>query len=304
MRVFKGALILAVLISLSGYSYAKDIVVSVVLSSNAEVYKEVEKGFNSILSEKGIAARLNEHNLAGQEEKAVADAIAAENPSIVLAVGEAGLKAAAQQASGVPIVFSLIYSLGAYTNPNTSGVLLEIPIEMKINGIKKAFPDVKTIGMLYSPGSAAIYADTLAECEKQGLKLNSKQVNSETEFSDALNSILSSSDCFLVTADPKIYFSQTVKLLLLESLKRKIPVIGLSSFFTKAGAAMSFDSDYKDIGRQAGEIAARIIAGAKASSIKPVAPRKCVYSINLATAARLGIVFPQNVVKDAAEVFN
>jgi putative ABC transport system substrate-binding protein len=180
---------------------------------------------------------------------------------------------------------------------------MDIPVEMKISGIKKAFPNIKRLGMLYSPNSMAAYRDIAAECAKHGLALDAKEVNSEDEFSPALSAVLSDSDCFLVTLDTKVFFSQTIRLLFLESLKRKVPVIGLSSFFTKAGAAMSFDSDYKDVGRQSGEMASKVLAGEKISAIKPSHPRKYVYSLNLATAEKIGIVFPQNVVREAVEVF-
>jgi putative ABC transport system substrate-binding protein len=198
----------------------------------------------------------------------------------------------------------MVYNLSAYANQNISGVLIETPVEMRIAGIKKAFPNIKKISMLYSQNSIGEYKDISSECTKQGLTLIAKEVNSEQEFGDALNSVLSGTDCFLMSPDGKIYFSQSIKMLFLESNKRKIPVIGLSSFFTKAGAAMSFDSDYKDLGRQAAELASKIIAGEKITGLKSVRPRKCVYSLNLGTAERIGITFPQNVIKEAAEVFN
>ena len=67
----------------------------------------------------------------------------------------------------------------------------------------------------------------------------------------------------MVILDSKVYFSQTIRLLLLESMKNKVPVVGLSSFFTKAGAVISFDSDFKDMGAQAAEISAKVLSGKK-----------------------------------------
>ena len=291
----------ALLFCLCGYCYGKDYVISSVLSSDMVFYKEVESGFKSFFAENGAVVRINEHSLAGQEDKTVFAAVTGENPNLIFAVGEAGLKSAKQLTNGIPIVFSMIFNAGAVADQNTSGALIEVPVTMKIAGIKKVFPNAKKIGILYSSNSAAAYEEISAECEKQGLTLNAKPVNSESEFADTLNSVLSGSDCFLVIADVKVYFSQTVKLLLLESINKKVPVIGLSSFFTKAGAVMSFDCDYKDLGRQAGEIAAKMLSGE--SGIKPVRPRKYRYSLNLAAAEKMGITFPQSVIKDASEVF-
>jgi putative tryptophan/tyrosine transport system substrate-binding protein len=300
----KWTLLFITLFCLSNYCHARDYVISIVLSSDMELYKEVENGFNAFFAEKGIAVRISEHTLAGQEDKTVFSAVTAERPDLIFAAGEAGIKSAKQLTAGIPVVFSMIFNAGAYENQNASGVLLEIPAEIKIAGIKKVFPNVKTIGMLYSPNSAYAFAEISAECEKQGLTLKAKPVSSEEEFSSALDSVLPGSNCFLVIMDTKVYFGQTVKLLLLESIKKKVPVIGLSSFFTKAGAAISFDGDFKDMGLQAGEIAAKILSGEKASGIRPVHPRKYKYSLNIAAAKKLGITFPQTVIKDASEVFN
>ena len=301
--IFRKLFLVAVLFCMSSYSYAKEATASIILSSDMSLYKEVESGFNAFFAEKGKAINVKEHSLAAQDEKTMLAAVSAENPDIILAIGEAGLKSAKQMAGGIPIVFSMVFDASGYVNKNVTGVLVEVPIEMKIAGIRKAFPNAKSIGMLYSLNSIAAYKEVSAECVKQGLTLNAKSVNSDEEFAGAMNTVLSGSDCFLVTADVKIYFGQTVKFLLLDSMNKKVPVIGLSSFFTKAGAVMSFDSDFKDLGRQAGEIAARILSGENAGNIKPVRPRKYKYSLNLVTAEKIGITFPQGVVKDASEVF-
>jgi len=64
-----------------------------------------------------------------------------------------------------------------------------------------------------------------------------------------------------MVADTKIYFPKSIEHLLREGLSRKIPVIGLSSSYTKAGSLISFDCDYEDLGRQTAEFALRILAG-------------------------------------------
>ena len=104
----KFVFLLSVLFCLSNYCHAKESVVSVVLSSDMGFYKEVESGFNSFFSEKGLAVHINEHNLVGQEDKAVFSTISSENPDLIFAVGEAGLKSAKQLTSGIPIVFSMV----------------------------------------------------------------------------------------------------------------------------------------------------------------------------------------------------
>jgi putative tryptophan/tyrosine transport system substrate-binding protein len=185
-----------------------------------------------------------------------------------------------------------------------AGILLDISPAMKIAGIKKVLPNTKTIGMVYSPGSAEVYDSYKAECAKNGIELKAKIINGESEFSGALNEILQGVDCFMIIVDPKIYYSQTVKYLLLESGKNKCPVVGLSSFYTKAGALVSFDCDYKDIGAQSADIAAKILGGEDPSAIGVQNPRKVRYTINMVTAGKMGIKIPPQAAKEASEVIN
>ena len=290
------------LLGLSNNCFSKEPVIAVVLATNMTFYQEVADGFKEYLTGKGAAGKFDEYSLAGQQDKDVFAKVSSTNPDLILTVGEAGLKSAKQFTSGVPVVFSMVFNTIGLLDQNTTGVSVELPTDMKIAAIKKVMPNAKTIGLLYSPKSEASYREIVAECVKQGLVAKGASVNSDAEFSAALNSVFEGSDCFLVIMDTKICFSQTIKMLLLEAIKNKIPVVGLSSFFTKAGALVSFDCDYKDIGVQAGEISSKILAGEKAGTIKPMRPRKYKYSLNLATAEKIGITLSPSVVKDAADV--
>jgi putative tryptophan/tyrosine transport system substrate-binding protein len=73
----------------------------------------------------------------------------------------------------------------------------------------------------------------------------------------------------------------------------------LSSLYTRAGALLSFDCDYVNLGRQTGEIALRLLNGENIAGIKEEHPKDVKISINLSVAERLGINFPAQVIKEA-----
>lgn len=82
-----------------------------------------------------------------------------------------------------------------------------------------------------------------------------------------------------------------------------MPVIGLSSTYTKAGAFVSFEGNYHDIGSQVGEIALRVLGGEKPENIAPARPRTVQFSLNLLVAERMGITIPSDIIKESSEVF-
>ena len=65
---------------------------------------------------------------------------------------------------------------------------------------------------------------------------------------------------------------------------------------------MSIGIDAFDIGRQAGEIAEKILAARDVKDIEGVDARKAVVSINLKIARKLGINIDERIIKDAGIV--
>jgi ABC-type uncharacterized transport system substrate-binding protein len=75
----------------------------------------------------------------------------------------------------------------------------------------------------------------------------------------------------------------------MQSAEKKVPVVGLSAVYTKAGAFFSLDYDYYDIGAQTAEAAISYIAAGATGKGKVLSPRKVKTSVNSAAAKQLGI---------------
>jgi putative ABC transport system substrate-binding protein len=118
----------------------------------------------------------------------------------------------------------------------------------------------------------------------------------------ALESLASHADVLWGIADPVVLNSQTAQPILLFSLRNRIPFIGLSLTWVKAGALYALDRDYTDIGMQCGELALQVIQGKPAGTLPPAPPRKAVYSVNLKTAHQLKVEIPRDLVQGAQSV--
>jgi putative ABC transport system substrate-binding protein len=77
----------------------------------------------------------------------------------------------------------------------------------------------------------------------------------------------------------------------------------VSFSWVKAGALYALNRDYRDIGAQCGELAAKVLAGTPVSSLPPAAPRKVVYSVNLKTANHMKLEIAQALVDGAQQAF-
>ena len=79
--------------------------------------------------------------------------------------------------------------------------------------------------------------------------------------------------------------------------------VGLSAPWVEDGALYSLESDYKDIGKQCGEIAVKVLQGVSAGSISPATPRTVTYSLNLKTAKHMKIKIPKTMIRGARQIF-
>lgn len=296
-------IVLFLLISAIWCDAANRVSISVIYSSDIQPYKEAWIGFKSYLAEKNVDLWVSKYVLREQEPEIITEQLKDEKPEIIFTLGTKATKFAQQNFKNIPIVFSLVLDPEKVITPNITGVLMDIPAKIQLEQIKQIFTEKRKIGLVYSENSLGKYNEIVRVSNEMGISLFAKKISSEKELPEALQEMSWQIDFFMMLADTKIYFPESVKYLLLESLRQKFPVIGLSKFYTKAGAIVSFDCDYQDLGRQASEITLRILNGEKPSDIQPVPPRKINYSLNLTTAKRLGIKFSSPVIQQATEIY-
>ena len=298
-----GAILLLVIISSSFCFGSTQTKISIIFSSDIKPYQQFSRGFKLFFAEKNITPLISEYYLDRQTPEIVIQRILMGNPDLVLTIGPQATILVNQKIRTVPVIFSMILDYREIKNPNSTGVYLDVSVKTKLEYIKMILPDVKRIGVIYSSKSISTYNKILEECDKMKYQLISRKVSSCKEFKSAFQKINGKIDTFLMVPDTKVYFDQSVKYLLLEGIRRKLPVIGLSSAYTKAGAFASLENNYFESGKQTGAMSLRIIHGTKPSRITPANPEHVNFSINLLVAARLGISIPSHIIEKSSEVF-
>ncbi len=78
--------------------------------------------------------------------------------------------------------------------------------------------------------------------------------------------------------DSKIFNKTTVEPLILASLEHKLPLVGFSASFARAGAAVGVYPDFADLGHQAAALAERCIGNS--ASLHDEYPRRAAISVN------------------------
>jgi putative ABC transport system substrate-binding protein len=79
--------------------------------------------------------------------------------------------------------------------------------------------------------------------------------------------------------------------------------MGFSRYVVESGALFALDFDYKAVGRQAGEIACRVIGGQKPGSISVTSADLIWFHYNENTARHIKVTIPEDLVAIAKEVY-
>ena len=79
--------------------------------------------------------------------------------------------------------------------------------------------------------------------------------------------------------------------------------MGFSKYVVESGALFALDFDYKAVGRQAGEIANKILSGIRPSAIEVTTADVIWFHYNEKTAERINITIPEELAAVAKEVY-
>lgn len=286
---------------------AEKIPVAILLSHDSPPYRQALEGFRARLAD--FSANIAYQVLTVEQEDGLAEARAElknNPPRLILALGTLATRAAIAESPAVPVVATLILDAGELKGvANATGVTLDFPMHVQWSWFRRLLPRARTLGVLYDP---AVGRGAYREMEKlaaaDGVKLVPAEAPTPEALPEALRSLPSSIDALLALGESRILSPQTAREILLYSFRNRVPFIGLSSSWVKAGGLYALDRDYADMGRQCADMAGAILkGGVRASEIPPARPRKTLYAINLKTAEHMKLEFPDEVVRDAAEVF-
>ncbi|HXV20923.1 MAG TPA: ABC transporter substrate-binding protein [Desulfuromonadales bacterium] len=286
---------------------AGEIKIAVFVSYDAPPMAEALAGFKESLARQGVSAVYELYPLqetSGQNRRRPA-AVREDGTRLILALGSLALETAGREAAGIPVVAGMVLrEADIRPGRGVTGVFLEFPIETQLAWLLHLMPDARRIGVVFNP---AENRDTIEAAGKiagrMGLELLAREVTTPLELPGALESLANRADVLWGISDNVVVTPQTARSLLLFSFRNRIPFIGLSTAWVKAGALYALDRDYRDIGRQCAELAAKVLAGAEAGSLAPVPPRRVTYSLNLKTAEQMKMHVPSSLSKAAEQLF-
>jgi ABC-type uncharacterized transport system substrate-binding protein len=175
-----------------------------------------------------------------------------------------------------------------------AAVFLDQPLARQFDLLRVALPKARRVGAITGPDSGIDPERLRATADARQFVLSLESVERETELYPALERVLTDADAFLAIPDAKVVNSATAQNVLLTSFRFRVPVVGYSAAYVRAGALLAVYSTPAQIGAEAGALARAVVGGAALPA--PNHPRHFSVAVNRQVARSLGLAVEDDAV--------
>lgn len=280
--------------------------ISVISSHETERYQQVISSFNDYMKQlnsevsiEQVSFHVNESDKIWLQKELIS------RSDIIFSLGTQATRLVLENNVNTPVVIAMVLSEKIFSQrEHVSGVILKIPVAQQLAWLKRLLPDARRIAVLYDPEENALWIEQARrEAERVNLEIVAVEIDHPSRLTMALESISRKADVLLAIPDKKVYSSKTSKTIMLTAFRNRIPLVGLSRTWVKAGALYALEANYSAVGKQCAEQAYQILQGKSQNDNRYVYPEQLDLIINLKTARHLFLDIEPELVEQASTVF-
>ncbi len=231
-------------------------------------------------------------------------------PTVIVPISTPSAQAVVAATRDIPVVFTAVSDpLGAQLvkdmekpGGNVTGLSDISPVADHVALIKEITPNAKSIGFIYNSAEAnsvSTLAALKAEAEKAGLTVVESVATKSAEVQGATRALVGRADVIYIPTDNTIVSAFEAAVGVAE--EAKIPLYAGDTDSVSRGALAALGFNYFDVGKQTGEVVARVLKGEKPGDIAVRVAAGTDLVINKAAAAKMGVTFPESVTNRATK---
>jgi putative ABC transport system substrate-binding protein len=250
----------------------------------------MENTFSKAIS-RTISTKIQHVDISSMQENTIKEYLYDVYPDIVYTIGTKAYQYAKKYVPEKKIYFSSIVNYKRLSiGKNTYGVSNELHPGMQLTLIKALLSRTKSIGIVYSSYTRALYDGFKTEAKKLGIEVIGQKITKSTNCNFEL---FKNIDAFVILADPvmledekkvKVHFSHFKKL--------NIPIIAYHPLYIKYGAVLVISVDVRTIGRQIASMIESDMHGFSYQSIQIPIGTKVIFNKGL--AKRMGLHYDKS----------
>lgn len=184
---------------------------------------------------------------------------------------------------------------------HVTGVVALPPVGAALDMLKQVLPAAKRIGVIWNPGEANSRKATALIRElapAKGLEVVEVNVSKSEEVLNAAQGLTARKvDAIFISTDSTVVaaFESVVK----AGVDAKVPVFANDPDSAPRGAIAALGLAYDDVGRQLGNLAARILKGTRPDKLNLEDPERPTLAVNTRAAELMGVKLPEALIKQA-----
>jgi len=231
---------------------------------------------------------------------------------LIVAIATPSAQAAAGETKEIPVLFSactdpvaasLVTSLDK-PGSNVTGTSDAVSAEKIMELAKRITPNIKKIGALYNSSeinSISVVNDLKKYAKKNGMTVIEGTVTNSSEVQQVAQSLVGKVDAIFSPIDNTIASAMPVVAQVANAAKKPV-YVGADSM-VKDGGLATYGINYTVLGQETANMAIEILNGKKPADMPVKTMKDIDIYLNQDTANAIGVTFPDDVIKEAKQVF-
>lgn len=266
--------------------------VVLVLSAPTPSFQAYVREFRSSVERRGAAVEILVTDLADLVSHPLPES------NLFVAVGSQAADTLVTRDLQAPLLLTMLpranYERLSGIPAKTSAVFIDQPSSRYVALVRAALPDFDRISLLAGQDSKTTVSHLMTAARSLRLHPQSETINSPSEIYPAMQRVLANGGVLLATPDASIFNAQTIPNILLSTYRWRVPVVGFSPAYVKAGAVAALYSTPEQIATQSAEASLQILNGGPPPG--PQAPNRYTIGINTRVARALGLTLDGDTV--------
>lgn len=285
--------------------HAAEKTIGVIMTGNVPYYKEIHKAFIEELSHEGLIVQgktdvvLQSPTPDPMSWTNAARKLVAIGSSVIVSYGTPATLAALSETSDIPIVFAGVYDPQAagLAGKNATGISSKVPVASLVKNLK-GISNFSKLGVVYNDAEK----DTVQQAGEV------KQLEGRFGFQATLFNVKRAGDAAKIAHVDALFLTtscsamQCVDNVVGAARKAKMPVAAMLGGEETKGIILAIYAEPHEQGREAARMAAKVVKGAKPSTLPAEQPKKVDMIINLKEATEMGFKVPFDILTSATRV--
>ncbi|MGI6485915.1 MAG: ABC transporter substrate-binding protein [Tepidanaerobacteraceae bacterium] len=241
----------------------------------------------------------------------IASKFVADEVDLILAIATPSAQSAANATKDIPIMITAVTDpveaglVKSQEKPDTNvtGTTDMNPIKDQLELLKKILPSANNVGIIYNAAepNSKVQVDIAKDVSDDiGLTILEATVANSNEVNQAIQTLVGKVDALYVPTDNTV--ASAIGAVVKVCNDSKIPVIGAERGHVEGGALATLGIDYYLLGKQTGNMAARVLQGENPHNIPVEGSKDLKLIINMTSAKTLGINIPDELKSKADEI--